>query len=208
MINTWKNYQEELTLNTSFSPFELKENYTSFKINKKSNTTDRLVFLVESLKKEVMSGAIKQQKRKMKQLKNLYKQYLKMFMKIGINIGVLTIGCYPLSAFANTSNSNTFIMSNNSTPKINIDPSMIMEYGIIIALIIVAIGVALSMIMFGVAGVYLMLTKNQKATIEWNSNITKGLVQVLIAIPLVYAIFNLAMLVFPNLPLINNFYQK
>lgn len=203
MINTWRNYQEKSQLNESYCPFELKDTYSSIKINKQLNINNKMVFIAEKLKEEVLNGNLNHQKKKIKQLKKMFKQFLKIFMKTGAIVSLLSINLHPLTTFANTPYQSTSI---NQYPKIDIDPSTIMEWGKMLALIIVAIGASLAMVMFACVGIFLMITKNKKESIEWNSSITKGLIQVLIAVPLVYAIFHLAVLIFKNLNFLNGFF--
>lgn len=205
MNYVWKTYTEE-SVNNSFSPFDLKESYTSvstkFKdvnANVKLGIDKKILFLAESLKEEVMQGSEKQQKQKFKQLKKLFVQFAKIVAIVGVSSILQMTIAQPLTVEA----SNFMTPTVDMTSPEEITPSKIMEWGLKIALIIVAIGAALSMSMFAIVGIYLMITRKREKTIEWNSDITKGLIQVLVSIPLVYALFQLAQIIFRNLPFLS-----
>lgn len=210
MNPTWQTYQEKLSINNnSFNPFELKEEYTSTRIKNtvpnwnrnldKNSRIEGVLFLAETLKEEVLQGTQNQQKKKLKQLRKLLIQFTTISALVGVGLGFEMLIPFPLTADA----SNLMTATANSTTTTEITPDSILNWALKIALIVVAIGVGLSMSMFAVVGMYLMITRKRKETSEWNSDIIKGLVQVLVSIPLIYALFQLAQIVFKNLPFLN-----
>jgi hypothetical protein len=150
---------------------------------------ERALFLAKALKEEVIQGTEKQQLRKVKQLKKL--------LKLTLTVGVVGLKMSP-KAFANS----TAPLVAGSTA---LTPATIMQYGLSLALISVSVGVAIAMIMLTVAGIYRMFRKRELADM-WVTDIIKGLVQVLIAIPTVYLLFYLAQLVFKNLPVLSGLF--
>lgn len=190
---TWKTYKEKL----SSSPFELKDGYSSpqskdIKIKSKSDVSEGVLFLARNLEEEVMNGSKKQQKKNIKELRRL----LTRFAIIATTAGIGMATAQPLTAEA-----SSFVTTATNTPTTpEITPSTVMNWGLTIALIVVSIGVAMSISLLAIAGIYLMVTRRRKQVEEWNSDIIKGLVQVLVAIPLIYSLFHLAQTVFRNLP--------
>jgi len=199
-----KIYQKELSNNSSI-PFELKETYTSTRIKtnvtkQKLNIDDKVngvLFLAETLKEEVLQGSLIQKKKNAKQLKKLLIQFvtISLMTGVGMSFGILT--AEPLTASANSFMTTT---TANTPTTVEITPDSIMDWALKIALLIVAVGVGLSMSMFAIVGIYLMLTRKRRESIEWNADIIKGVVQVLVSIPLIYSLFQLSQLVFKNLP--------
>lgn len=204
MQSTLKIYQKELSNNSSI-PFELKETYTSTRIKtnvtkQKLNIDDKVngvLFLAETLKEEVLQGSLIQKKKNAKQLKKLLIQFvtISLMTGVGMSFGILT--AEPLTASANSFMTTT---TANTPTTVEITPDSIMDWALKIALLIVAVGVGLSMSMFAIVGIYLMLTRKRRESIEWNADIIKGVVQVLVSIPLIYSLFQLSQLVFKNLP--------
>lgn len=205
MKHVWKDYSHKAKDTNPFSPFSLKDNYNSSSVKCSTDTliqkyddssyVNKMFFLAETLKSEVMTGTRGQQKKNTKQLKRLFFQ----FSKIALSIGMVSIlGMHMLSP--HTVAASTLIKVNApTTPEIT--PTVIIDWGLQIALLVMAAGFALSMIMFGFVGMYQMVTRKRDVVIEWNSDIVKGLVQVLVSIPLVYALFLLAQFVFKRLPI-------
>lgn len=190
---TWKTYQEKSNTN-SFIPFALGDNYKTpnikdVKIKSNSDISEGVLFLARNLKEEVLNGTKKEQKKNVKQLRKLLAQ----FTMIAV-VGLATT--QPLIAEANGFMTTTSDIT--STPEIT--PSTVMNWGLTIALIVVSVGVALSISLLAIAGIYLMITRKRQKTQEWTTDIIRGLVQVLISIPLVYGIFQLSQIVFRNLP--------
>ena len=138
-------------------------------------------FLVETFRKEVELAEGGKQRKKIKKLKKLMK----------VSLSVLATGLH-LSprAFAQTATTAT-----NIDP---ITPALVMKFGLTVALVAVSAGVALSMIMLTIAGMYRMFRKRREAE-EWSQDIIKGLVQVLISVPTVYLLYFLAQLLFQHL---------
>lgn len=208
MQNTWKAYQEKSLNNNSFCPFELKETYSSTRtkekvldLNMKSKVgkltkEEGVLFLAQTLKEEVVQGTKKQQKKNLKQLKKLFIQFATISLMVGVGTSFGIITTEPLTASANSLMATTA----NATPTTEITPDSIMDWALKIALLVVAVGVGLSMSMFAIVGIYLMITRKRKEALDWNSDIIKGVVQVLVSIPLIYALFQLSQIVFKNLP--------
>lgn len=152
---------------------------------------DKTSFLAEALYKEVVNqDQLSGKNRKLKYLKKLHKGYMSMLVTLMM--------VSPASVFAegNSSYQNLISTSNNNE---EITPNLVMEWGFSLALTTVAVGVALAGSLLALAGVYRMLRKKREAE-EWTTDIIKGLVQVLIAIPVVYSLFYLAQMVFKRIP--------
>jgi hypothetical protein len=153
-----------------------------------SQKEEKVLFLASTLQEEVIKGTTEQQKKNIRKLKKL----LRGFAAVAV-VGMKTSP----KAFAAT------------TPALGtgaaITPAVVMQWGLTLALISVSVGVALAMIMLSVAGIYRMFRKRDIAT-EWSTDVIKGLVQVLIAVPTVYLLFYLAQLVFKNLPVLNGLF--
>jgi len=146
----------------------------------------KAVFMIETLTREVMSGSPSQQARKVKQLKKLVKGFAV--------ITAVSIQSAPKALAATATVTGQAIT-----------PAAIMQWGLSLAAITVSSGVALSMVMLGVAGIYKMFRKGDIAS-QWSLDIVKGLVQVLISVPVVYALFYLAQVVFKNLPALGSLF--
>jgi len=162
-------------------------NYKPFEPIKIDNDKYSESFFVRELRKEVESGSQNQKRKNIKKLKKIYKGFG--------SILALSIITTPRIAFA--SPQTTEILGDGG----GIEPAQIMQMGFTVALIMVSIGVAISGSLLAVAGVYRMFRKQKEAQ-DWTSDIIKGLVQVLVALPTVYALFYLAQLVFQNLPVL------
>lgn len=165
--------------------------YRPFKKEKLNGGT---TFLTENLVKEVIQGTEVKKKRNVKELKKLYKGFVSI-LAVGTGMGMLL----PLTTFAQET-TNPLVGQQDVAP-IDITPPQVMEWGMTLALIVVSVGVALSVSMLAVAGIYRMFRK-RKESAEWTTDIVKGLVQVLISIPIVYALFYLAQLIFQHLPML------
>jgi len=207
MQNILQTYQnKQATSNDSFSPFELKDTYTSTSmksmVNKQKlnmdNKTNGVLFLAETLKEEVLHGTQKQQKKNLKQLKKILIKFVTIaaITGVGMSFGILTTE--PLTASA-----SSLIATAGAETATEITPDTIMDWALKIALLVVAVGVGLSMSMFAVVGIYLMITRKRKEAMDWNSDIIKGVIQTLVAIPLIYALFQLSQIVFKNLPFLD-----
>lgn len=160
---------------------------TVYKMEKTQCAIDRTTFLAETLYKEVTSqDQLSGKNRKLKSLRKL---------QAGLtSILVTVMVASPVSAFAQTNTLNASVGQ-------EITPSTVMEWGIQLALIVVAVGIAISGSLLAIAGVYRMLRKRKEAE-EWTTDIIKGLVQVLIAIPVVYSLYYLSQIVFRSLPML------
>ena len=202
MQDTLKVYQNEL--NNYSTPFELKDTYTTTRIKSvvtkqklnMDNKVNGVFFLAENLKEEVLQGTLSQKKKNTKQLKKLLVQFVAISLMSGVALSFGILTAEPLTASA-----NSFMTTTATTPTtVEITPNSIMDWAMKIALLIVALGVGLSMCMLAIVGIYLMITRKRKEALDWNSDIIKGVVQVLVSIPLVYALFQLSQMVFKNLP--------
>jgi len=146
-----------------------------------TNETERgMAFIVETLYREVTAGSPTQQNKKVKQLKKVVRSLMVVL--------AASIQTAP-KAFAATAD-----IANQT-----LTPALILKWGTSLALLAVSASVSLSMIMLAVAGLLRMLNKRDMAT-NLSTDIVKGLVQSLVAIPLVSLLFYLAQIVFKNLP--------
>lgn len=96
--------------------------------------------------------------------------------------------------------SNTILIPNIAfaeTPSI-MNTEEITKLGIQVATFSVGVSVGVSAILLSVAGIYRMLRKKKEAT-EWTTDIIKGLVQSLVAIPTVYLLYYVATSLFKNI---------
>lgn len=161
---------------------------TTYKAIKPSKI-DSITFLAEIFHKEVMDqDQLSGRNHKLKSLRRLQKGFT------SILIAAMMVS--PSSALAQTPGTLT-------TPTTEeITPNLVMEWGMQLSLITVAIGVAISGSLLAIAGIYRMLRKRKESE-EWTTDIIKGLVQVLISIPVVYALYYLAQIVFKNLPILS-----
>jgi hypothetical protein len=150
-----------------------------------SEYEQKTLFLAESIMEEVMRGSEKQQHKGIKKLKKILKISL---AALGTGVGTTTraLAAVPTA------------LPGAPVAATSITPAIVMKWGLTIALISVSAGIALSMIMLSVAGMYRMFRKREKAT-EWTNDIIKGLVQVLIAVPTVLLLFYLAQILFQHL---------
>ncbi|UPI12196.1 hypothetical protein [Bacillus phage SBSphiJ2] len=149
---------------------------------------EKVLFTAETLKKEVMQGAERQRLKKVKKLKKLLKVSLTVF---GVGLKMSPAAMAATTATAPITNSIT--------------PAMVMSWGLNLALISVSVGVALSMTLLTLAGIYRMMRKRKEAE-EWSVDVIKGLVQVLVAVPVVYLLFYLAQTVFKSLPILSGLF--
>lgn len=153
--------------------------YIGFKPLVMTENEKKISFLTNSLLREVMAETGEKQLKKIKKLKKL--------MKVSMSILATVVTLAPKA-----------LAATGMTAAETITPAVVMKWGLTIALISVSAGVAISMTMFTVAGIYRMFRKRKEAT-EWTTDIVKGLVQVLIAVPTVYVLYFLAQLLFSHL---------
>lgn len=179
-----------------YSRTVIKMNNSNSK-SKINNKIEGALFLAETLKEEVTQGTLTQKKKNTKQLKKLLLQFvaISVMTGVGMSFGILT--AEPITASANSFMTTT---TANTPTTVEITPDSIMDWALKITLLLVAVGVGLSMAMFVIAGIYLSITRKRKEVADWNSDIIKGMVQVLVSIPLVYALYQLSQVVFKNLP--------
>ncbi|AUO79491.1 hypothetical protein BSP10_088 [Bacillus phage BSP10] len=160
--------------------------------NLKEKVEDDVLFIASTLQKEVIKGTTGQQRKKIKQLKKLLKGFV-VVMGAGIQVTPKAFAAAPLTGATTTAAAN------------QITPAMVMSWGLNLALISVSVGVALSMTLLTLAGIYRMMRKRKEAE-EWTTDVIKGLVQVLVAVPVVYLLFYLAQTVFKSLPILSGLF--
>lgn len=160
--------------------------------NLKEKVEDDVLFIASTLQKEVIKGTTGQQRKKIKQLKKLLKGFV-VVMGAGIQATPKAFAAAPLIGATTTAAAN------------QITPAMVMSWGLNLALISVSVGVALSMTLLTLAGIYRMMRKRKEAE-EWTTDVIKGLVQVLVAVPVVYLLFYLAQTVFKSLPILSGLF--
>lgn len=83
-----------------------------------------------------------------------------------------------------------------------ITPQEILDYGLTIGKMGVGVSVGLSMVLLSITGMLLMLKQKQKSK-EWSSDIIKGLIHSLVAIPAVLSIYYIATSLFGDLGFTN-----
>ncbi|ATN94425.1 hypothetical protein BSP9_076 [Bacillus phage BSP9] len=160
--------------------------------NLKEKVEDDVLFIASTLQKEVIKGTTGQQRKKIKQLKKLLKGFV-VVMGAGIQATPKAFAAAPLTGATTSAAAN------------QITPAMVMSWGLNLALISVSVGVALSMTLLTLAGIYRMMRKRKEAE-EWTTDVIKGLVQVLVAVPVVYLLFYLAQTVFKSLPILSGLF--
>ncbi|WZK93438.1 hypothetical protein [Bacillus phage BvP] len=170
----------ELSPTVTYRPF------TKVKVNNKS-MEEKALFLVKNLREEVMKGTESQQRKKIKQMKRL--------LKLSLSVLGVMVGATPKS----------FAVTAAATATNPVTPAIVMQWGLTVAMISVSVGVALSMSLLTLAGVYRMMRKRKEAE-QWTTDIIRGLVQVLVSIPVVYLLFYLAQVVFKSLPILNGLF--
>lgn len=170
-----------ISVNMSAKSFNSGVEYIPFKsiMIKNKEMEDQTLFLVSTLHTEVINGSEKQQYKNIKKMKKFLKTSLSI---LGLMAGTAT------RAFAATAASGIDPLT----------PAIIMKWGITVALISVAVGVALSMTMLTLAGIFRMFRKRKEADM-WTTDIIKGLVQVLISVPTVFLLYFLAQMLFSHL---------
>jgi len=146
----------------------------------KGSKEDGMLFMVNNLKEEVLTGSSAQQLKNAKKLKKLLR---------GLTVVLAASIQMAPRAFAATM----------ETTSGGITPDQIMQWGYSLAAISVSAGIAMSMVMLGIAGIMRMLNKRDMAT-NLTTDIIKGLVQVLVSVPTVMILFYLAQYMFRNLP--------
>ncbi|BEU14770.1 hypothetical protein [Bacillus phage CM1] len=154
--------------------------YVPFK--KVSTITEEPSFLVENVVREVTEATEGHKVKKVRKLKKL--------VKVSLSVLAASINIAP-RAMASGVTGGTPLLS-------PLTPAVVMEWGLQLAFIAVAAGVAVAMVTLTTAGVYRMLRKKQEAD-AWSQDILKGLTQVLISVPSIYLLYYLAKLLFQNL---------
>lgn len=151
-----------------------------------SETERDAVFIIETLQQELMEGSPTQQAKNVKKMKRVLRGF--------VTVLVASIQTAP-KAFAATAD-----VANQT-----ITPSLILKWGTSLALLGVSASISLAMIMLIVASFYKMMRKGDVAN-QWSSDIVKGLVQSLVAIPLVSLLFYISQMIFKNLPALGSFF--
>jgi len=116
-----------------------------FKVTFGDSIEEKVLFLAQNIKKEVLEGS-----HKLKKIRTLKKLYKKFAVAFGVKVGMAS------PAFAATV----------AVAPQTITPAVILHWGIMLALITVSIGVAISMSMLAIAGIYRMFKRRDEAT-EW-----------------------------------------
>lgn len=119
------------------------------------------------------------------------------FNKLGIYVSSFAIGIVPNTIHAQTT---------ENTANQSLTPQVMFEYSMKAALIGLALSVGTTMVFFIASGIRRQLggEKNKKASKEWNTDIIKGFVQCLVAIPLVFALYYLGTTIFGQLDFSKN----
>jgi len=163
------------------------------------------LFTIESIQEEVRN--LKTPKEKKKAKKILYKT---MLYTTSILTMIITHEFTSTSmALASTSlPTETEAIFTNTTPNpegLNmpeITPSKITEWGFNLAVMALGGSMGIAMIMLVVTGIYSQFKRRKQAS-QWASDIIRGFVQSLIAIPLIYALFYLAVTLFQGFGFFN-----
>lgn len=193
-----------ISLKISAKELDNKVNYHKpiefYKLNnKESDDANKVLFMAENLYMEVMEETSDQKRtKKVKQLK-------KMFQKFIFLLGTSAVLLPKRSMAAEVKNSWNQEEMLSSGSQITLTPDTIMDWGLTVALITVAIGVAVSMTLLTAAGIYRMFRKKKESE-EWSTDVLKGLAQTLISIPTVYLLYYLAHIVFKNLPVLHGLF--
>lgn len=190
----------ELTLSprglTQATNSPIKKYFVDNGVKRQKPINNSIPFLAEKLREEVLNGPKSQVNQKIKQLKNLNKGFV---LILGAPIVMSLLTSKNQTVYASTDEPSMLVGEEGT----EITPDIVMDWGVQLSLITVAIGVAISGSLLAMAGVYRMFRKRKEAE-EWTTDIIKGLVQVLIAVPTVYALFHLAQIVFKSLPVLSN----
>ena len=175
-----------------YSPGVSVRSYRFIADNKKNGIVEGVDFLVNCLEKEVMCGSSRQQKKNIRKLKAIQIGFVSL-------LGVVAV----MNPFTVSAQTPELWSPSITEGGITLTPDLVMDWGLKVALMTVAAGVALAGALLAVAGVYRMLRKRKEAE-DWTTDIIKGLVQVLIAVPIVYTLFHLAQIVFRNMPVLDS----
>lgn len=157
-------------------------NYRQFKpivISNDNITLQNVNFHLPILLKEVKQTP----KKKLKK----YKEAIAVFLTTASSL-IMS----PLKSMANTS-----IPSTNLPKEAQGIPPELLELLLKLLVIIVGSSVILAAILLVMAGVMRMLRKRKEAT-DWTVDIVKGLIQILIAVPIVFLIYYVANLIFAD----------
>jgi len=178
-------------------------NYRPFKqeVITTNELENKMDFFINTLYTEVMSGTKQQQYKNVKRLKKLLKGFTLM---LGTGVGTTT-RTFAATVPTTSQTTNPLSIPITTGGENTITPVVVMQFGLKVALITIAVGVALSMSMLAIAGIYRMCRKKDIAT-EWSTDVIKGLVQVLISVPITYILFYLAQLLFKHLPVLNGLF--
>jgi hypothetical protein len=133
----------------------------------------------------------------LKEVKQLPKKKIKEYKEIAKTFLMTTSSflMFPLSSMANTLPNTVTVTSTLPKTAEGIPPELL---NLLILLLTIAVGGAVFVagIMLAVTGIAKMF--RVKGITQWTSDIIKGLVQALVAIPVVFLIYYLATLLFKN----------
>lgn len=178
---------KEYSQGLNISPKKIMIN-TKHKVN--AHQKKSFSFLVNGLRREVLYGSYRERQKKIKNLKKLMKGFVSI-----LGVGIL------LSPTAILAQENQ-ITPTQAMEEIQGMTGVMIGWGLLIALFAVIVGVVVACALFAVSGIFRMLRKRE-ITVEWNTDIIKGLVQVLITIPVVFSLFYLAQILFRKLPFLD-----
>jgi len=97
---------------------------------------------------------------------------------------------------------SVFVNSNPQIQPLDITPSKVMEWGFNLAVVALGVSMGSAMFLFVITGIVGQFKKRKMAS-QWGSDIIRGFVQSLIAIPLIYALFYLAVSLFQGFEFFN-----
>jgi len=117
------------------------------------------------------------------------------FIKAGALVSGLTMSMLPKVAHGEAIETTENVQQ-------TITPAEVLEYGLTIGKMGVGIAVGMSIVMLTFTGILMMLKQKQKSK-EWTSDIIKGLVHCLVAIPVVFAIYYISTSLFGSIDFTN-----
>jgi hypothetical protein len=152
--------------------------FTPIRVNQESISVNNVNFHIPTLVEEVK----KTPRKKLKE----YQKAIKLFLT--------TAATFPIFA------SRSMASGLNATPTSNLPhsaegiPPELLHLLIQLVVIIVAVGVIASIILLVVSGIGRMF--RMKGMTQWTTDIVKGLIQVMVAVPVVFMVYYLANLIF------------
>lgn len=179
----------KVTLRASKTNLNIGVNYS--KEIELSDKEINIPFIVETLKQEVTTGNESQQKKKLKQLKKIQKRFVSILGATGMSVGMF------LSS-SKVANAQELPYTPTQSGDV-LNAEVIQNWGITISALVVGIGILMALVLLGAAGIWRMFRKQREAS-AWTTDIIKGLVQVLVAVPIVYGLYHLSQIILNSLP--------